>query len=870
MSTNGHVSTFAVDDLILGHRKHSDAPDVGDPGTVVISDWNDTHVLGGGANGQILTRDTTRTDGAKWADAPTAPNEVAIGTDDPGVGVELWVDTDAYTPTLPVPTAHWVAADAAGTGTALPDRSGNGRTGTLTGGCTWETVAGEAAVRCPSADYVSVPDSDVWTPTDFTWFVRLRFNSLASVPGILSLSQGGGLVLKWVLEYSHPTAGRVHCYFYNGGEQQPGSPDWSALLNTSAIFVIVARRTGSTFEFRLYTAAGALLSMGTSTNAVALPNAAATLKLGWGGETFFNSDLSLIAVRMDPSALTETQITDIVSRPTFGNTRVALKAKVGGVWADVSGEPGPTGATGPQGPPGLTVGSFSYRFNNATSPPPLTGRVRFNNADPASVTQIYVHEVDQDAINRSTIFMLRQIGEKIRIEDASNAAIFAMYTITAAPVDSGVYITFTVAHYSSAGALADNAQCSIFFGSAVTAPLDAQYLVLALDAALTGERRLAVGSRLTLTDGGAGGDATLDVKNPMPGDFQFAANLSVLGAINLDNNKALWGLDHLGANHTLIYMAPSDAVVISDGRPVYIAADASIAGGLYLTQQITMENAKAVQAKDSGGTVHDLLRVSASDRLQLGEAALPTQVLGDLLVTRAIVSGVGTTGVALANNVYVTGTRAAGGTDFVIGLGSDDNIHIGTSLPSTKYVNLSGAGGIRFQGPLIAGSGEVTIGSHTRLTAPSQLLMGNATAVCFKKVDGTDIPTLYINPSDQIILGNNALSILLYGPVGGTIDSPYAARAWGKCTVTGGTLALVDSVGISGVSKTSTGIYVITWSRAFPDANYAVFFSYMGSQTHYLHLAAKTTTTCTVNAKTVTTTPALVDPQEFMFVAFGK
>lgn len=43
------------------------------------------------------------------------------------------------------------------------------------------------------------------------------------------------------------------------------------------------------------------------------------------------------------------------------------------------------------------------------------------------------------------------------------------------------------------------------------APIDAQYLVLALHGDLTAERRLVAGDGLDLTDGGAGGDATLDV-----------------------------------------------------------------------------------------------------------------------------------------------------------------------------------------------------------------------------------------------------------------------------------------------------------------------------------------------------------------------
>src|SRR5690606_28930690 len=48
-------------------------------------------------------------------------------------------------------------------------------------------------------------------------------------------------------------------------------------------------------------------------------------------------------------------------------------------------------------------------------------------------------------------------------------------------------------------------------GSSGGAPANAQYLVLSLDGNLSGERLLVDGDGLTLTDGGAGGNATLDV-----------------------------------------------------------------------------------------------------------------------------------------------------------------------------------------------------------------------------------------------------------------------------------------------------------------------------------------------------------------------
>lgn len=73
------AGTRAVNPLvgigILLHKKYSPAPDVGGPNSIVISDWNDIHIFGGGTDGQVLKRDSASPDGASWVNqlggAPT-------------------------------------------------------------------------------------------------------------------------------------------------------------------------------------------------------------------------------------------------------------------------------------------------------------------------------------------------------------------------------------------------------------------------------------------------------------------------------------------------------------------------------------------------------------------------------------------------------------------------------------------------------------------------------------------------------------------------------------------------------------------------------------------------------------------------------
>lgn len=52
------------------------------------------------------------------------------------------------------------------------------------------------------------------------------------------------------------------------------------------------------------------------------------------------------------------------------------------------------------------------------------------------------------------------------------------------------------------------------------APVNAQYVVMALDATLTNERKLTAGTDITIVDGGANGNVTISVTNP-PSSFNW-------------------------------------------------------------------------------------------------------------------------------------------------------------------------------------------------------------------------------------------------------------------------------------------------------------------------------------------------------------
>jgi hypothetical protein len=71
--------------------------------------------------------------------------------------------------------------------------------------------------------------------------------------------------------------------------------------------------------------------------------------------------------------------------------------------------------------------------------------------------------------------------------------------------------------------------------AATGAPVGAQYITLALDASLTSERVLAVTSgHLTLSDGGAGGNATLGLPSVGPGAGAIGSSASAVTSVTLD------------------------------------------------------------------------------------------------------------------------------------------------------------------------------------------------------------------------------------------------------------------------------------------------------------------------------------------------
>ena len=144
------------------------------------------------------------------------------------------------------------------------------------------------------------------------------------------------------------------------------------------------------------------------------------------------------------------------------------KIKIDGVWTDAAdlfiGPPGPKGdpgAVGPQGPVGpqggaLGVVLFKYRWGTATTPNPVSGRVHANNATPANVTEVYLHEQDDDDNNLSVFWDELDAPDWFNLFLEDDEGVYARFDVLSKPTKTGNVYTIPVAPFDNAGGAFNN------------------------------------------------------------------------------------------------------------------------------------------------------------------------------------------------------------------------------------------------------------------------------------------------------------------------------------------------------------------------------------------------------------------------------
>lgn len=123
-------------------------------------------------------------------------------------------------------------------------------------------------------------------------------------------------------------------------------------------------------------------------------------------------------------------------------------------WKDlVVGMKGDKGDPGPQGPPATTYLNSRWTFSQGTVEPPVAGTVRMDADTYAAATALWVHEFDEEGLDRSAGLGAAVVGDQIIMQSPQGRVVWEIADV----VDAGVYRTFTVTYMESSGVRPDEA-----------------------------------------------------------------------------------------------------------------------------------------------------------------------------------------------------------------------------------------------------------------------------------------------------------------------------------------------------------------------------------------------------------------------------
>jgi hypothetical protein len=120
-----------------------------------------------------------------------------------------------------------------------------------------------------------------------------------------------------------------------------------------------------------------------------------------------------------------------------------------------------------------------WRFDpSTTSSDPGSGDLRFNSATPASVTEIYIHELNRAGSDCSRVFAFLEAGTQMLFQQRLDATRFIRVELSAAPTDNGAWWTLPVTVISSGLLPQTNTDVSVVLfiggGGGPGGPVDAE------------------------------------------------------------------------------------------------------------------------------------------------------------------------------------------------------------------------------------------------------------------------------------------------------------------------------------------------------------------------------------------------------------
>lgn len=102
------------------------------------------------------------------------------------------------------------------------------------------------------------------------------------------------------------------------------------------------------------------------------------------------------------------------------------------------------------------VGLGPWRSRTEIVSPPASGQLRFNNADPESATELFLHETNSNGEDLANFLALLEAGDLIYIQVANDSSKFILCEISS-NTDSGVFVTLGLANVAQqGGAIAQN------------------------------------------------------------------------------------------------------------------------------------------------------------------------------------------------------------------------------------------------------------------------------------------------------------------------------------------------------------------------------------------------------------------------------
>jgi hypothetical protein len=108
-------------------------------------------------------------------------------------------------------------------------------------------------------------------------------------------------------------------------------------------------------------------------------------------------------------------------------------------------------------PAATSEGIWDYnQVNTDTATAPASGRFKTNSGNFADATQLAIHGVSVNGIDRSDVIRTQLPGDLIRCQDAANSASWCRYILDSAPVDNGTWFQLNVTLEQASGVAPGN------------------------------------------------------------------------------------------------------------------------------------------------------------------------------------------------------------------------------------------------------------------------------------------------------------------------------------------------------------------------------------------------------------------------------